>query len=247
VLAEPQPAGSATGTAVRWLEFAGAESQPVRVDMPDPVAADRGPTRPAWPTPAEAYLAELASARSVTIATGEDSVELDVAKIVAAVADALLWTGALPPDSALLSDWEAPTPGWREELAELWGRQAHLRARDNEPERAGLAVTLPLRRATAVIENIAAQGDLVSIQLYGHPWVSGEYWPMIVPSFQVRATDDAGEEHRGMPGDGGGRPEGSREFWFWPPVPPSVKRIRVTVSTLWEAAWAELDIPGRPG
>jgi len=26
-----------------------------------------------------------------------------------------------------------------------------------------------------------------------------------------------------------------------------VKRIRVTVSTLWEAAWAELDIPGRPG
>jgi len=124
---------------------------------------------------------------------------------------------------------------------------AHLRARDTEPERAGLAVSLPLRRATAVIENIAAQGDLVCIQLYGHPWVSGEYWPMIVPSFQVRATDDAGAEHRGMPGDGGGSPEGSREFWFWPPVPPSVKRIRVTVSTLWEAAWAELDIPGRPG
>src|SRR5690348_2854391 len=42
VLAEPQPAESTTGTAVRWLEFAGAESQPVRVDMPDPVAADRG-------------------------------------------------------------------------------------------------------------------------------------------------------------------------------------------------------------
>ena len=125
---------------MRWLEFAGAESQPVRVDMPAPVAAETGPAEPAWPTPAEAYLAELASARSVTIATGEDSVELDVAKIVAAVADALLWTGALPPDSAMLSDWEAPTPGWQEELAELWGRQAHLRARDNEPERAGLAV-----------------------------------------------------------------------------------------------------------
>jgi hypothetical protein len=29
------------------------------------------------------------------------------------------------------------------------------------------------------------------------------------------------------------------------PVPPAAKRIRVTVSTLWEAAWAELDIPGR--
>jgi hypothetical protein len=241
VLAEPQPGGTATGGAVRWLEFAGAESQPVRVDMPAPVTAETGPAEPAWPTPAEAYLAELASPRSVTIATGEDSVNLDVAKIVAAVAD------ALPPDSAMLSDREAPTPSWQEELAELWGRQAHLRARDNEPERAGLAVALPLRRATAVIENIAAHGDLVSIELYGHPWLSGEYWPMIVPSFQVRATDETGAEHRGMPGDGGGRPEGSHTFWFWPPVPPSVKRIRVTVSTLWEAAWAEIGIPGRSG
>ena len=245
VLVETQSAGPAAGGAVRWLEFAGAESQPVRVDVPAPVAAETGPAEPAWPTPAESYLAELASARSVTIATGEDSVELDVAKIVAAVADALLWTGALPPDSAMLSDRVAPTPSWQEELAELWGRQAHLRARDHEPERAGLAVALPLKRATAVIESIAAQGELVSIQLYGHPWVSGEYWPMIVPCFAVRATDDTGAEHEGMPGSGGGRPEGSREFWFWPPVPPAAKRIRVTVSTLWEAAWAELDIPGR--
>jgi hypothetical protein len=245
VLVETQSAGPAAGGAVRWLEFAGAESQPVRVDVPAPVAAETGPAEPAWPTPAESYLAELASARSVTIATGEDSVELDVAKIVAAVADALLWTGALPPDSAMLSDRVAPTPRWQEELAELWGRQAHLRARDHEPERAGLAVALPLKRATAVIESIAAQGELVSIQLYGHPWVSGEYWPMIVPCFAVRATDDTGAEHEGMPGSGGGRPEGSREFWFWPPVPPAAKRIRVTVSTLWEAAWAELDIPGR--
>jgi hypothetical protein len=60
-------------------------------------------------------------------------------------------------------------------------------------------------------------------------------------------TGDTGTEHRGMPGSGGGSPEGSREFWFWPPVPPAAKRIRVTVSTLWEAAWAELDIPGRAG
>jgi hypothetical protein len=247
VLAEPQPAGSATGRAVRWLEFAGAESQPVRVDLPAPAAAETGPAEPAWPTPAEAYLAELASARSVTIATGEESVELDVAKIVAAVADALLWTGALPPDSAMLSAREAPAPDWQEELAALWGRQAHLRERDGEPERAGLAVALPLRRATAVIESIAAHDDLVTIQLYGHPWVGGEYWPMIAPSFQVRATDDAGAEHRGLPGDGGGTPEGSQAFWFWPPVPPSAKRIRVTVGTLWEAAWAGLDIPGRPG
>jgi hypothetical protein len=62
----------------------------------------------------------------------------------------------------------------------------------------------------------------------------------------VRAVDDTGGEHDGMPGSGGGSPEGSREFWFWPPVPPAARQIRVIVSTLWEAAWAEIDIPGRP-
>jgi hypothetical protein len=244
VPAEPQAAGPAAGGSVRWLEFAVAESQPVRVVMPPPAPAETGPAEPRWPTPAEGYLAELASVTSMSIATGEATVELDTAKIVAAVADALLWAGALPPDSAVLAERPAPF-GWQEELAELWGRQAWRRARDGEPAWAGLAVGLPLRRATAVIESIAAHDDLVSIELYGHPWVTGEYWPMIAPSFQVRATDDTGAEHRGMAGGGGGSPEGSCDFWFWPPVPPAAKRIRVTVSTLWEAAWAELDIPGR--
>jgi hypothetical protein len=96
-----------------------------------------------------------------------------------------------------------------------------------------------------VIESVSAQGELVSIQLYGHPWVAGEYWPMIAPCFQVRATDDAGNEHEGIlsgrqcsPGH-----EGNGSFWFWPPVPPARKSIRVTVSTLWEAAWAEIELP----
>ena len=104
---------------------------------------------------------------------------------------------------------------------------------------------LPLEHATAVIESISAQGELVSIQLYGHPWVTGEYWPMITPCFQVRATDDAGNEHEGIPGDWQGSPshEGSGSFWFWPPVAPARRSLRVTVSTLWEAAWAELELP----
>lgn len=49
----------------------------------------------------------------------------------------------------------------------------------------------------------------MSVQLYGHPWVIGEYWPMITPCFQVRAVDDTGGEHDGMSGGGGGSPEGS--------------------------------------
>ena len=74
---------------------------------------------------------------------------------------------------------------------------------------------------------------------------SVEYVPMITPCFQVRAVDDAGDEHEGMPGDWRGFPgdEGSGNFWFWPPVPSARKSLRVTVSTLWEAAWAEIELP----
>jgi hypothetical protein len=251
MLAEPEPGADEPGgrAAVRWLEFATASGPPARVDLAPPARVATGPAEPPWPTPAECYLAVLGSATSVSMSTGSETVELDTARITAAVADALLWVGALPPDSALLSQVTATggDAGWREQLKQLWGRQARQRQRDSEPDRSGLAVRLPLRRAAAVIESIAARGDLVSVELYGHPWVTGEYWPMITPCFQVRAVDDLGGEHQGVPGGGGGSGEGSWEFWFWPPVPPAAKQVRVIVSTLWEAAWAEVPIPGRPG
>lgn len=68
---------------------------------------------------------------------------------------------------------------------------------------------------------------------------------MITPCFQVSATDDAGDEHEGMPRDWQGSPghEGKGSFWFWPPVALARTSIRVTVSTLWEAAWAEIELP----
>jgi hypothetical protein len=211
-------------------------------------AVPNGPAEPPWPTPAECYLAELSQVTSMSIGTDGRTVELDTAGITAAVADALLRVGVLSPASPLLCGRAASAaePGWREELKYRWGGQASRRAQAAEPDRAGLAVALPLRRATAVIESITALDEYVVIQLYGHPWVWGEYWPMITPCFGVRAVDDTGTEYEGVPGSGGGDPEGSREFWFWPPVPLQAKRLRVTVSTLWEAAWAEAAIPGRP-
>jgi hypothetical protein len=39
--------------------------------------------------------------------------------------------------------------------------------------------------------------------------------------------------------------DGRNSFLFWPPAPPQAKQLRVIVSTLWEAAWALVDIPGR--
>jgi hypothetical protein len=258
LLAEPEPvAGRAEpGATASWLEFAAGPGPAVRVLVAADGGRPAGRAEPPWPTPAECYLAQLSAATSMSISTGDATVELDVPKIVAVVADALLRVGALPPRSALLSGGipaggaapgaAAASDGWREELKYHWGSQARRRAYAAGPDRAGLAVALPLQRATAVIETVAAHEDYLSIQLYGHPWVSGEYWPMITPCFQVRAVDDTGAGHEGVRGSGGGAPESSYEFWFWPPVAPEAKRIRVTVSTLWEAAWAEVDIPGRP-
>jgi hypothetical protein len=243
-----------------WFELAPTiGGGPGRVALPSPAQVPVGRSDPPWPTPAEGYLAALAPVTSISIETGGTVAEAgreETAEIVATVADSLIAVGALPVTSTLLREspasgpgWHVPgweVPGWRVQLAHRWGRRAHRQAaRFRAAEHRRLVVRLPLEHATAVIESVSAQDDLVSIQLYGHPWVHGAYRPMITPCFQVRAVDDAGNEHEGMPGDWQGFPghEGSGHFWFWPPVPSARKSIRVTVSTLWEAAWADIELP----
>lgn len=116
MLAEPQrrAAGLATAEGVRWLDFAPASGPAVRLVMPAPDRVAMGTADPPWPTPAECYLAELAAVTSMSIGASGGTVELDTAQIVAVVADALLWAGALPPDSALLAGGtSAGRPGQR--------------------------------------------------------------------------------------------------------------------------------------
>ncbi len=214
-----------------------------------------GRSGPPLPTPAECYLAALAPVTTISIGTSGTVAKAgpeETAKIVATVADSLIAVGALPVTSTLLREFPSSGPGWHAALAHRWRRRAHQQvARFRAAEHRRLVVRLPLEHARAVIESVSAQDDLVSIQLYGHPWVMGEYLPMITPCFQIRAVDDAGNEHEGRPGDWQGSPghEGSGSFWFWfwfwfwPPVPSDRKSIRVTVSTLWEAAWADIELP----
>ena len=249
-------AGSPGGRpAVRWLEFSAGSGQHVRAGILPSATVPTGTTEPPWPTPAECYLAELASIGEEwslgSFETG--TVELDTAAIVAAVTGALLAVGAMPPDSALLTrlPYREPTD-WKAALVPKWGRHAHAYATRSatgtgQESVAGLAVRLPLSQVTAVIENIAAHGDLVSVQLYGHPWVTEESWPMITPGFRVTAVDDTGAEYWGVLAAGSEYPthEASGSYWFSSPVPPQAKQLRVTVSTLWEAAWALIDIPAR--
>jgi len=245
VLAAADPASKPA-----WLEFTPtAAGMPARVVLPLPAQVPVGTSDPPWPTAAECYLAALAPVTSYSISdsvTESTAGPEDTAEIVAAVADSLMAVGALPVTSTLLSGFPASGPGWHIPLAHRWGRRARRQAAGfRAAEHRGLAARLPLEHATAVIESVSAQGELVSIQLYGHPWVHGEYWPMITPCFRVHATDDAGDEHQGMPGNWQGSPahEGTGSFWFWPPVEAARKSIRVTVSTLREAARAEIELP----
>jgi hypothetical protein len=233
-----------------WFELApttgGASG---RVAVPSPAQVPVGRSDPPWPTPAECYLAALAPVTTISIGTSGIVAEAgpeETAEIVATVADSLIAVGALPVTSTLLREVPGSGPGWHAALAYRWGRRARQQAaRFRAAEHRRLVVQLPLEHATAVIESVSAHDDLVRIQLYGHPWVMGAYVPMITPCFQVRAVDDAGDEHEGMPGDwrGFSGDEGSGNFWFWPPVASARKSLRVTVSTLWEAAWAEIELP----
>jgi hypothetical protein len=237
-------------TGVRWLELSAGSGTPVRVEISSPATVPTGTTQPPWPTPAECYLDQLAPPdHDWSIGSFETgTVELDTAAIMAAVADALVAVGALPPDSAVLTgitdrvrrDWHLALSDRQRALMEPW-------ASPGQASGADLAVRLPLGRATAVLESITAREDMVSVQLYGHPWIFEESWPMITPCFRVGAVDDTGAEHEGGPDNSTGSPahEGSGAFWFWPPVGPQARQLRVTVSTLWEAAWALVDIPGR--
>ena len=237
-LAAPAPGeAGARGArpAVRWLELSGGSGQPVRITILPPAAVPTGTTQPPWPTPAECYLAELPPLTEWSKGSSQTgTVELDAAGIRAAVTGALLAVGALPPDSALLtSPPDCEPSGWQGAPAD-------------QENSAGLAVRLPLNQATAVIENIMVHQDLVSVQLYGHPWITGDYFPMITPCFRVpppatpaSSTRACGKTEPSPPPTRAATPSCSG------PVPPQAKQLRVIASTLWEAAWALIDIPGR--
>jgi hypothetical protein len=232
-----------------WLEIGNAVGERVRIQPPPDVPV--GTAQPPWPTPAEAFTEQLAQINGMDL-NGTVLTPDETAGIVSTVADCLLAVGALPPSSALLREPRARERDWQAQLAFRWLRRASQRAAGPSAafrlaEHRGLAAGLPLEHATAVIESVSAHGGLVIIRLYGHPWVTGEYWPMITPCFAVRATDERGDSYRGMPGNWHGMTshQGSGEFWFWPPVPEACERLTITVSTLWEAAWADVDLPGR--
>jgi hypothetical protein len=242
VVATPEPPAD-----VAWFELrapgSGAASRVVVLPSPPIQAAI---TDPPWPTAAESYLALLsAQDPPPAIRSGHRR------HVAAAVAEALFVVGAIPAHSPLLlralgRDKRSTHPV----LPMTWPRPVR---RTTPPDRqVSLCATLPFTGAAVVMEGLSAWGEDVQLHLYGWPWVDGERWPMAIPSFTVRAFDDLGGEHQGRPGSrrdyGGG--EGHGDFTLWPAVPARVRHLRIVVSTLWESASADLDLPrdaGWPG
>ena len=166
-----------------WFELAPTTgSTSGRVILPSPAQVPVGRSDPPWPTPAECYLAVLAPVTRISMETSGTVAEAgpeETARIVATVADSLIAVGALPVTSTLLRESPSAGPQWHVELVYRWRGRAYQKARFRAAEhrRLALAVRLPLEHATAMIESVSTQDDLVSIQLYGHPWVTGSTCP----------------------------------------------------------------------
>ncbi|HYK26831.1 MAG TPA: hypothetical protein VEV61_02600 [Streptosporangiaceae bacterium] len=225
---------------VSWLELrvtGSSESRRFHLLPPRPI--NTGKTEPPWPTVAETYLAQLCAAippMAIDRSRGRD--------VAAAVAEALLCAGAMPANSALLPDlFGRDKRSWHPVLPTTWPTPVR---RATPPERRfATCAKLPFSNAVSIIEGISAWSEDVQVHVYGWPWLLGDGWPTIIPSFRLRALDDLGCEHEGRLGDwyeyGAGEARG--DFTLWPTVPRNVRRLHLLVSTLSEAASADIDLP----
>jgi len=226
---------------VAWFELATVDGPAARVVFTTPPAVQAGPAAPPWPTPAESYLAWL-SRQDPAPELGRSGGR----EVVAAVAEGLVSVGAMPARSPLLPPiLGRHTRSSHPDLPLTWPHPVRL---GTPPDlKSALCAALPLEHAAVVIEGLSAWGEDIQLHIYGWPWVQGQHWPAAIPSFNVRAIDDLGQEHHGHGASwrGYGAGEGHGEFTLWPAVPRRAGRLRVVISTLWEARWADIELPSR--
>jgi hypothetical protein len=224
-----------------WFELATADGPACRAVFMPPPAIPVGPAAPPWPTPAESYLAWL-SQQDPAPELGRSGGR----EVLAAVAEGLVSVGAMPAQSPLLPPILGRTKrSSHQDLPRTWPHPVRL---GTPPDlQIALCAALPFEHAAAVIEGLSAWGEDVQLHVYGWPWVQGPRWPTAIPPFTVRAIDDLGQQHEGHAGGwrGYGTGEGHADFTLWPAVPRRAGRLRVVISTLWEAQWADIELPSR--
>jgi hypothetical protein len=235
VVGEPAPPQDVT-----WFELSAVGcAARLRIVVPAPLHLQVGTAAPPWPTAAESYLALLRESdppTAVARSRGRDA--------AAAVAEALLCVGAIPADSPLLPRALGRVKRSRHPvLPTTWPSPVR---RSTPPDmRLAICQALPFANAAAVVEGLSGWSRDIQVHLYGWPWTHSGRGPTPVPAFTVQAIDDLGGEHHGRPGRWRSYAAGESggDFTFWPAMPAKVRRLRVVVSTLWEAAWADIDLP----
>lgn len=238
VLALPPPPEEVSLFAFR----AAGSATRQRMVVPAPLPVEVGTADPPWPTPAESYLA-LLGASDPPPKVGRNR----ASDVVAAVAEALLQVGAIPSDSPLVAQaLSRQKRSWHPILPLTWPNPVR---RGTAPDRQiAICAGLPFASAAVVIEGLSGWGQDIQLHLYGWPWTHSEPWPAAIPSFTVRAIDNLGVEHEGRLGIGRSYDAGEAhgDFTLWPAVRAEVNRLRVVVTTLWESAWADIELPPAP-
>jgi hypothetical protein len=152
VVAPGEPPGD-----VAWLELrAGGSAADLRLGVPPPLPVQAGTADPPWPTAAECYL-DLLEAQDPPQAIGRSRGR----HVAAAVAAALLYAGAIPADSPLLTrvlgrDKRSAHPV----LPTTWPTPVR---RDTPPQmRIAICAALPFSGAAVVIEGLSTWGRTCS-------------------------------------------------------------------------------------
>ena len=228
----------------RWIEIRPPGSAARRVDFVVTRPLPSGRSDLEWPTPAEWLLDSILPDVCSLKLDAQFGVGLDASEAVAvvgAVTDVLLAVGALPAGSRLLHQLPTRQSSWLHELRRRYTHRARQELATNSQERQVVAVgsSFPLEQGVAAIDAMIVQDGNVYMRLYVFPDAVGEYWPVSVRRFDLSCTDQGIPATHWRTREG----EGLGDLWLWPPLDPAVRRLRLEITTPWEAAWTDVDIP----
>ncbi|HUZ21245.1 MAG TPA: hypothetical protein VMU75_11810 [Acidimicrobiales bacterium] len=233
-----------------WLELCPPGADPVRVHLVPVARVRTGREDSPWVPPAERYLARLASRHGRHDGwAGSAGVPADGDGCEASICDAFVALGLVARDH------EAVRILGGERLGATGAGSGHARSAHTPPGAPlvtrALGAELPLEQMGVVLEGATLLGRELSIWVHvasapsARPRPLGALQPEERPPW-LRAHDERGRAYeavrtRWLTGEGGA----SGEVTFAPAIDDDVRTLRVVAETPFEAAWAEVGVPGR--
>lgn|GEM_PF-4270969 len=241
-----------------WLELRPPKVDPLRVHLHRAGRVRTGREDSPWTPPAERYLTHLASRRGRGHPwAGWSGGASEGERCEARICDAFVALGLVAPDHeavrilggerlAATGDGSGPD-GWARESP--WAAPAE--GGEERYATRALGAELPLERIRVVLEGATLVEHELSIWVHvspvprARPRPLGAAHPEEDPPW-LRAHDERGRAYEAVrahwfSGEGGA----SGELAFTPGLGDDVRTLRVVAETPYEAAWAEVEVPGR--